>query len=56
LASTFQSLRDYSPDLAPDSWSPLPNGVISGDGQDAAVTDTDLTLPDSRFYRVRLLP
>ncbi len=49
-------LVEYSRDLSSGSWSPLPDGSVSGDGQDAAVTDTDPALPDSRFYRVRLLP
>jgi alpha-tubulin suppressor-like RCC1 family protein len=47
---------EYSPDLSPNSWSPLPNGTVSGDGQDAAVTDTDPAIPGPRFYRVRRVP
>ena len=46
---------EYSPDLSPGSWTPLPTGNVSGNGQDAAVTDSDPAPPGARFYRVRLL-
>ena len=47
---------EYSVDLAPGSWTPLPTGSVSGDGQDATVTDSDPAAPGTRFYRVRRLP
>jgi len=47
---------EYSPDLISGSWSPLPNGNISGNGLDMQVIDTAGVDAASRFYRLRLLP
>ena len=43
----------YSPDLRPDSWLPLPGGDVTGDGQDIEVTDSNV-IPGqaARFYRL----
>jgi alpha-tubulin suppressor-like RCC1 family protein len=47
---------EFSPDLAPGSWLPLPGGNVSGNGLDTQVIDTDGADSASRYYRLRLLP
>lgn len=47
---------EFSPDLAPGSWLPLPGGNVSGNGSDAEVTDSDGATAAARFYRLRLVP
>jgi hypothetical protein len=46
---------EYSPDLSPDSWLPLPDSAVSGDGTVAQVTDTNAAAAPIRFYRLRLV-
>jgi alpha-tubulin suppressor-like RCC1 family protein len=47
---------EYSSDLTPGSWLPLPGGNVSGTGSDAEVTDSDGATAAGRFYRLRLVP
>jgi hypothetical protein len=45
---------EYSPDLSPGSWTALVGGNVSGNGQDAWVTDTNAAASaTARFYRVK---
>jgi hypothetical protein len=47
---------EYSSDLRPGSWLPLPGGLVLGNGQDATVIDGDTAdTTSTRFYRVKLL-
>ena len=48
---------EYSPDLAPGSWTELPGGSVPGDGYDATVVDTNaLSGAQKRFYRTKASP
>jgi Alpha-tubulin suppressor and related RCC1 domain-containing proteins len=44
---------EYSSDLTPGNWQPLPNGNISGNGLETQVIDTAGVDAASRFYRLR---
>ena len=44
---------ESSPDLSPGSWSALPGGSVSGNGQDVWVTDTNAVTSAARFYRLK---
>ena len=48
---------EYSPDLTPGSWLPLPGGAVAGTDQEAAVSDANAPSgATARFYRVKLVP
>jgi alpha-tubulin suppressor-like RCC1 family protein len=47
---------EFSPDLAPGSWQPLPGGNVFGTGLDTQVMDTAGVGAAARFYRLRLMP
>jgi alpha-tubulin suppressor-like RCC1 family protein len=46
---------EFSPDLTPGSWLPLPGGNVSGNGSDTEVIDSN-SATAARFYRLRLVP
>jgi hypothetical protein len=55
---------EFSPDLAPGSWSYVPGitenfdpaSKIQGDGGEALLVDTNAINSNIRFYRVQVLP
>jgi hypothetical protein len=44
---------EYSSDLAPGSWTELPQGTIQGTGFEASVADTSGGGQATRFYRLK---
>ena len=44
---------EYSPDLGPGSWGPLPSGDVQGNWPETLVTDTNTAGAGNRFYRVK---
>jgi len=48
-----QYVLEYSGDLNSNHWANLPDGTVSGSGQEATVTDSLGTGTAVRFYRVK---
>ncbi len=57
--STFSNQNysvEHSPDLSSGSWSNLLGTNIIGNGQEATLLDTNVTMSVNRFYRLKLFP
>jgi len=45
---------EFSPDLIPPNWLPLPSGNVLGNGQDVQVIDSSPANTATRFYRLKV--
>ena len=45
---------EFSPDVVPPNWLPLPGGNVAGNGQDVQVIDSGPANAATRFYRLKV--